>query len=177
MSGPFRRFLKNRSQILGFFFGFQKIVPAACLKPARNQEKGRHMPETGTKFGKESGRPKIIEKAQNHREGPKSSGRPGIIRKARNHREGLIYRLPWAEWRWGDYHGVYQKVGANVIENQRIVIDNNVVTSFCPETAADVAFQLLIWLVGEENAAVVSDRIIELRIRKERALLPVQNIV
>lgn len=47
--------------------------------------------------------------------------------------------------------------GVNVIQNQRIVIDNNVVTSFCPETAADVAFQLLIWLVGEKQAYVISD--------------------
>lgn len=47
--------------------------------------------------------------------------------------------------------------GVNVVQNKRIVIDNNVVTSFCPETAADVAFQLLIWLVGEEKACVVSD--------------------
>lgn len=50
-----------------------------------------------------------------------------------------------------------EKFGVNVVQNQRIVIDNNVVTSFCPETAADVAFQLLIWLVGEEKACVVSD--------------------
>lgn len=50
-----------------------------------------------------------------------------------------------------------EEFGVNVVQNQRIVIDNNVVTSFCPETAADVAFQLLIWLVGEEKACVVSD--------------------
>lgn len=50
-----------------------------------------------------------------------------------------------------------EEFGVNVVQNQRIVIDNNVVTSFCPETAADVAFQLLIWLVGEEKAYVVSD--------------------
>lgn len=50
-----------------------------------------------------------------------------------------------------------EKFGVNVVQNQRIVIDNNVVTSFCPETAADVAFQLLTWLVGEEKACVVSD--------------------
>lgn len=43
------------------------------------------------------------------------------------------------------------------VQNQRIVIDNNVVTNFCPETAADVAFQLLTWLVGEEKACVVSN--------------------
>lgn len=40
------------------------------------------MPETGTKFGKEPGRPGIIGKAENHREGPKSLRRPKIIGKA-----------------------------------------------------------------------------------------------
>ena len=50
-----------------------------------------------------------------------------------------------------------EEFGVNVVQNQRIVIDNNVVTSFCPETATDVAFQLLIWLVGEEKACIVSD--------------------
>ncbi len=46
--------------------------------------------------------------------------------------------------------------GVNVIPNERVVIDKNIVTSFCPETAADVAFVLLGWLVGKEKAAVVS---------------------
>lgn len=45
--------------------------------------------------------------------------------------------------------------GVNVIPNQRIVKDRNIITSFCPETAADVAFQLLIGLVGEEKARPV----------------------
>ena len=49
-----------------------------------------------------------------------------------------------------------EEFGVHVIKNQRIVIDNNVVTSFCPETAADVAFQLLSLLVGEEKARIVS---------------------
>jgi len=47
--------------------------------------------------------------------------------------------------------------GANVIPDQRIVKDRNIITSFCPETAADVAFILLICLVGKEKAdAVIS---------------------
>lgn len=45
--------------------------------------------------------------------------------------------------------------GVNVIPNQRIVQDRNIITSFCPETAADVAFQLLTCLVGEEKASAV----------------------
>lgn len=40
--------------------------------------------------------------------------------------------------------------GVNVI-NQPIVVDGNIITSYCPETAAGVAFQLLEMLVGEEK--------------------------
>lgn len=39
--------------------------------------------------------------------------------------------------------------------DQRIVVDDNIITSFCPETAADVGFALLARLVGEEKAGVV----------------------
>lgn len=46
--------------------------------------------------------------------------------------------------------------GVHVIPDQRIVKDCNIITSFCPETAADVAFQLLSCLVGEEKARVVA---------------------
>lgn len=47
--------------------------------------------------------------------------------------------------------------GVNVIPDQRIVKDRNIITSFCPETAVDVAFILLICLVGKEKAdAVIS---------------------
>lgn len=44
----------------------------------------------------------------------------------------------------------------NVIPDQRIVVDKNVITSFCPETAPSVAFCLLGMLVGEDNAQLVS---------------------
>ena len=46
--------------------------------------------------------------------------------------------------------------GVDVV-NERIVIDNNVVTSYCPETAADVGFVLLEMLVGKEKTAVVKN--------------------
>ena len=46
--------------------------------------------------------------------------------------------------------------GVHVIPDQRIVKDRNIITSFCPETAADVAFQLLSCLVGGEKAKVVA---------------------
>ena len=45
--------------------------------------------------------------------------------------------------------------GVHVIPDQRIVQDRSIITSFCPETAADVAFRLLTGLVGEEKAGAV----------------------
>ena len=46
--------------------------------------------------------------------------------------------------------------GAEVIPDQSVVIDKNVITSFCPETAPYVAFNLLGMLMGEEEAQVVA---------------------
>lgn len=45
--------------------------------------------------------------------------------------------------------------GVNVIPNQRIVTDHNIITSFSPETAVEVAFRLLTYLVGKEKADMV----------------------
>ncbi len=39
--------------------------------------------------------------------------------------------------------------------NERIVADDNVITSFCPETAPDVALELLKMLCGEQNMRIV----------------------
>ena len=41
-----------------------------------------------------------------------------------------------------------------IVVNERVVIDDNIITSFCPETAPDVAFELLRKLVGEEMQKV-----------------------
>ena len=41
-------------------------------------------------------------------------------------------------------------LGAEVV-NERVVIDDNVITSYCPETAVDVAFELLRKLCGSDN--------------------------
>lgn len=46
--------------------------------------------------------------------------------------------------------------GVDVISDQRIVTDRNIITSFCPETAAGVAYQLLAWLAGEDKAREVA---------------------
>lgn len=47
-----------------------------------------------------------------------------------------------------------QKFGANVI-NQPIVIDDNVITSYCPQTALEVAFTLLAKLTSKEKMNIV----------------------
>jgi protein deglycase len=47
-----------------------------------------------------------------------------------------------------------KEYGAKVI-NKRIVIDNNIITSYCPETAPYVAFELLNKLIGKEKAGIV----------------------
>ena len=44
--------------------------------------------------------------------------------------------------------------GVNVV-NERIVIDHNVITSYCPETAVYVAFELLKRLTTEETMTTV----------------------
>ena len=44
--------------------------------------------------------------------------------------------------------------GVNVI-NQRMVVDENIITSYCPETAPDVAYELLNKLVGYEKMIIV----------------------
>lgn len=44
--------------------------------------------------------------------------------------------------------------GVHVV-NERIVTDHNVITSYCPETAPDVAFELLGILCGKEQMNVV----------------------
>ena len=46
--------------------------------------------------------------------------------------------------------------GADVIPDQSVVIDQNIITSFCPETAPHVAIALLEMFVGREKAAIVA---------------------
>ena len=47
--------------------------------------------------------------------------------------------------------------GAEVIPDKSIVIDNNIITSFCPETAPHVAIDLLGKLLDEEKAGIVAE--------------------
>ncbi|MBE5823372.1 MAG: DJ-1/PfpI family protein [Butyrivibrio sp.] len=46
--------------------------------------------------------------------------------------------------------------GVEVIPDQSVVIDQNIITSFCPETAPHVAFSLLEMLVGKEKTGIVA---------------------
>lgn len=45
--------------------------------------------------------------------------------------------------------------GVDLVPDEKVVVDRNIITSYCPETAADVAFTLLKMLVGEEKAEPV----------------------
>ena len=47
--------------------------------------------------------------------------------------------------------------GAEVIPDQSVVLDNNVITSFCPHTAPLVAYRLLGLLAGENIAKTVAE--------------------
>lgn len=73
-------------------------------------------------------------------------GKSGIL----NGRKATTYHL-------GDGRRQRQlsEFGAVVIPDQSIVIDNNVITSFCPETGPYVAIELLRKLAGEEIANTV----------------------
>jgi 4-methyl-5(b-hydroxyethyl)-thiazole monophosphate biosynthesis len=43
------------------------------------------------------------------------------------------------------------------VVNEPIVIDNNIITSYCPQTAPAVAFQLLEMLTSKEKMMEVKD--------------------
>lgn len=65
-------------------------------------------------------------------------------------RRGTTYHF-----RDGQRQNQLAEFGVDVQRDERIVVDDNVVTSFCPETAPDVAFQLLRWMVGDEQTEVI----------------------
>lgn len=74
-----------------------------------------------------------------------SLGKSGILKN----RNATTYHL-----NNGCRQNQLKEFGVNVI-NKRIVIDDNVITSYCPETASDVAFELLKKLCGEKKMMVV----------------------
>ncbi|MCD8193334.1 MAG: DJ-1/PfpI family protein [Tannerellaceae bacterium] len=54
----------------------------------------------------------------------------------------------------GYFQNKLKEFGVNVV-NEPIVVDDNIITSYCPETAPNVAFQLLKMLTSEEEMTVV----------------------
>ena len=75
-------------------------------------------------------------------------GKSGVLKG----RSGTTYHLSG-----GHRQKQLMEFGVHVIPDQRIVVDQNIITSFCPETAAGVAFELLASLVGREKAAEVAE--------------------
>lgn len=74
-------------------------------------------------------------------------GKSGVL----NHRNATTYHLKNAY-----RQKQLAEFGVNVL-NERIVIDDNIITSYCPETAPHVAFELLKKLCGEEKMLVVKN--------------------
>lgn len=54
----------------------------------------------------------------------------------------------------GYFQDKLKEFGVNVV-NEPIVVDGNIITSYCPETAPGVAFELLKMLTSEEEMTVV----------------------
>jgi protein deglycase len=54
----------------------------------------------------------------------------------------------------GYYQEKLKEFGVNVV-NEPIVVDGNIITSYCPETAPNVAFELLKMLTSEEEMTVI----------------------
>jgi 4-methyl-5(b-hydroxyethyl)-thiazole monophosphate biosynthesis len=54
----------------------------------------------------------------------------------------------------GYYQNQLKEFGVNVV-NEPIVVDDNIITSYCPETAPNVAFELLKTLTSEKEMSVI----------------------
>lgn len=72
-------------------------------------------------------------------------GKSGILKN----RRATTYHL-----RDGHWQNKLKEFGVNVV-NEPIVVDGNIITSYCPETAPNVAFELLKMLTSEEDTAVI----------------------
>lgn len=64
-------------------------------------------------------------------------------------RKATTYHLKDGHWQ-----KKLKEFGVNVV-NEPIVVDGNIITSYCPATAPDVAFELLKMLTSEEEMTVV----------------------
>jgi protein deglycase len=72
-------------------------------------------------------------------------GKSGVLKN----RKATTYHLQNAYWQ-----EKLKEFGVNVV-NEPIVIDANIITSYCPETAPGVAFELLKMLTSEEEMTVI----------------------
>ncbi|TLX78346.1 DJ-1/PfpI family protein [Labilibacter sediminis] len=72
-------------------------------------------------------------------------GKSGVLKN----RKGTTYHLKDGYWQ-----KQLKEFGVNVV-NEPIVVDKNIITSWCPATAADVAFELLKTLTSEEDMEVI----------------------
>jgi len=72
-------------------------------------------------------------------------GKSGILKN----RKATTYHL-----NDGYYQKKLQEFGVNVV-NEPLVVDDNIITSYCPETAPKVAFELLKMLTSEEEMTVI----------------------
>ncbi|MDR1258094.1 MAG: DJ-1/PfpI family protein [Tannerellaceae bacterium] len=74
-------------------------------------------------------------------------GKSGVLKD----RKATTYHLKNGYWQ-----KKLKEFGVNVV-NEPIVVDGNIITSYCPETAPDVAFELLKMLTSEEEMSVIKE--------------------
>jgi len=72
-------------------------------------------------------------------------GKSGVLKN----RKATTYHLKNGYWQ-----NKLKEFGVNVV-NEPIVVDGNIITSYCPETAPNVAFELLKMLTSEEEMVVI----------------------
>ncbi len=74
-------------------------------------------------------------------------GKSGVLKN----RKATTYHLNDGYWQ-----NKLKEFGVNVV-NEPIVVDDNIITSYCPETAPNVAFELLKMLTSEEEMEVIKN--------------------
>ena len=72
-------------------------------------------------------------------------GKSGVLKN----RKATTYHLKDGYWQ-----NKLKEFGVNVV-NEPVVVDGNIITSYCPETAPKVAFELLKMLTSEEDMEVI----------------------
>ncbi|MBU1014702.1 MAG: DJ-1/PfpI family protein [Bacteroidetes bacterium] len=72
-------------------------------------------------------------------------GKSGVLKN----RKATTYHLKNGYWQ-----NKLKEFGVDVV-NEPMVVDGNIITSYCPETAPNVAFELLKMLTSEEEMAVI----------------------